>query len=302
MVGIQVLEKIPYTNQSYPQQITSSEIALMWINGMIWKIKNPNIPLFLYTDLETLETLEKYNITDCWNKIDTNLLKEDIGINKSIFWSNSKFRVYKEMVEPFIFIDCDILIWDDITKWNIFNYDLVTSYKEELSLSCYTDPNEMISEYPIDYKSEWKNMPLNASFVYFNNDNLREKYVNIGIDWMKGCSTNEKNLNKFSVYFIEQRFLSELAIDNNINQTTLLSNSNTIEGWNQSNNIEGLWSFSESYNHIYHLGHDKVFLRKGTETYNQEYIDFFIKYITENCKERGFENLIPRFLEIINLF
>lgn len=302
MIGIQVLEKIPYTNKSYPQQITSSEIALMWINGMIWKIKNPTIPLVLYTDLETLETLEKYNITDCWDKVDTDLLKEDIGINKSIFWSNSKFRVYKEMVEPFIFIDCDILIWDDISKWNIFNYDLVTSYKEELSLSCYTDPNEMISEYPIDYKSEWNSMPLNASFVYFNNDNLKEKYVNIGIDWMKGCSINEKNMNKFSVYFIEQRFLSELAIDNNINQTTLLSNFNTIEGWNQSNNIGGLWSWLESYNHIYHIGYDKVFLRKETETYNQEYLDFFIKYITENCKERGFENLIPRFLKIINLF
>jgi hypothetical protein len=63
MLGIQVLEKIPYTNQSYPQGITSGEIALMWINGMIWKIKNPNIPLVLYTDIETLELLKSYNIT-----------------------------------------------------------------------------------------------------------------------------------------------------------------------------------------------------------------------------------------------
>mgnify|MGYP000992128966 CR=1 FL=1 len=94
MLGIQVLEKIPYTEQSYPQGITSGEIALMWINGMIWKIKNPNIPLVLYTDIETLELLKSYNITDSWDRIDTDLLKEDIGINKSIFWSNSKLLIF----------------------------------------------------------------------------------------------------------------------------------------------------------------------------------------------------------------
>jgi len=302
MLGIQVLEKIPYTEQSYPQGITSGEIALMWINGMIWKIKNPNIPLVLYTDVETLELLKSYNITDSWDRIDTNLLKDNIDINKSIFWSNSKFRAYKELNEPFVFIDCDILIWDDISEWNIFNYDLVTSYKEELTLDCYTDPNIMISEYPLNYNSSWENMPLNASFVYLNNTELKKKYVDIGIDWMIGCSLNEKNLNKFSVYFIEQRFLSELAIDLDVNQKTLLSDFNTGKGWNHSNNIEGLWSWKESYNHVYHLGYDKVFLRKGTKTYNEKYQEFFIKYITENCEKRGFEKLIPKFLELVFLF
>jgi hypothetical protein len=70
MIGVQVLEKIPYTEQTYPQGITSGEIALMWINGMIWKVKNPNIPLVLYTDIETLELLKSYNITDSWDRID----------------------------------------------------------------------------------------------------------------------------------------------------------------------------------------------------------------------------------------
>lgn len=301
MIGVQVLEKIPYTEQTYPQGITSGEISLMWINGMIWKIKNPKIPLVLYTDIETLELLKSYNITDSWDRIDTDLLKEDIGINKSIFWSNSKFRVYRELNEPFVFIDCDILVWDDISEWNIFDYELVTSYKEELTLDCYTDPNIMISEYDIDYNSKWENMPLNASFVYINNNELKKKYVDIGIDWMIGCSVNKKNLNKFGVYFIEQRFLAEVAIDLNINQKTLLRDFNTIKGWNQSN-IDGLWSWSESYKHIYHMGYDKIFLRKGTKTYNEDYLNFFIKYITENCKERGFENLIPKFLELVFLF
>ena len=59
MIGVQVLEKIPYTEQTYPQRITSGEIALMWINGMIWKVKNPNIPLVLYTDIETLELMKQ---------------------------------------------------------------------------------------------------------------------------------------------------------------------------------------------------------------------------------------------------
>jgi hypothetical protein len=301
MLGIQVLEKIPYTNQSYPQQITSGEIALMWINGMIWKIKNPNIPLVLYTDIETLEILKKYNIIESWDRIDTDLLKNNIGINKSIFWSNSKFRVYKELNEPFVFIDCDILIWDDISEWNIFNYDLVTSYKEELTLDCYINPNNILSEYDIDYSSDWKNMPLNASFVYLNNSQLKKKYVDIGIDWMIGCSLNEKNLNKFSVYFIEQRFLAELAIDINANQKTLLSDFNTGKGW-QKGELDGLWNWKDSYNHIYHIGYDKVFLRKETETYNEEYVKFFTKYITENCEKRGFGNLIPKFLELNSLF
>ena len=108
MIGVQVLEKIPYTEQTYPQGITSAEISLMWINGMIWKIKNPNIPLVLYTDVETLELLKSYNITDSWDRIDTDLLKEDIGINKSIFWSNSKFRVYRELNEPFVLANVQV--------------------------------------------------------------------------------------------------------------------------------------------------------------------------------------------------
>jgi hypothetical protein len=302
MLAVQVLEKIPYTEKSYPQGFTSGEIALMWINGMIWKIKNPNIPLVLYTDIETLELLKSYNITDSWDRIETDLLENNIGINKSIFWSNSKFRVYKELTSPFLFIDCDILIWDDISEWDIFEYELVTSYKEELTIDCYIDPNIMTSEYQIGYSSDWKNMALNASFVYINNKEFKKNYVNIAIDWMIGCSINEKNLNKYSVYFIEQRFLSELAIDSNINQKTLLSNFNTGKGWNYSDTLDGLWTWKDSYKHIYHIGYDKIYLRKGTKTYNEDYLNFFINYITKNCKERGFESLIPRFLELTNLF
>jgi len=301
MIGIQVLESVPYTKDSYPQQLTSYELALMWLNANIWKIKNPNTPLIFYTDDKILELLNKYNISDSWSEINTDLLKSDIGINKSIFWSNSKLRVYKELNNPFLFIDCDILIWDSISDWNIFNYDLVTSYKEDLSLSCYTDSDIIISDYEINYDSNWKNMPLNASLVYLNNKDLKDKYTNIGINWMKKCSVENKNLNKYSVYFIEQRFLAELAIDMNVNQKTLLSTFNTGKGWNKSEEVDGLWNWQNSYNHIYHIGYDKVFLRKNTDTYNEKYVKWFLNYIIENCKKRGFENLIPRFLELTSL-
>lgn len=301
MIGIQVLESIPQTKESYPQGLTSYEIALMWLNGNIWKVRNPNIPLILYTDSESLSLFEKYNILDTWSDINTDILKEDIGINKSIFWSNSKLRVYKELNNPFLFIDCDILIWDDISDWKILDYDLVTSYKEDLSLSCYTDSNDIISEYEIDYDSDWKNMPLNASLVYLNNKDLKDKYTNIGLDWMKKCSIENKNLNKYSVYFIEQRFLAELAINMNVNQKTLLNTFNTGKGWNKSEEIDGLWNWEDSYNHIYHIGYDKVFLRKESHTYKEEYVKWFLNYIIENCKRKGFENLIPRFLELASL-
>ena len=146
MIGIQVLESIPQIEGYYAQGLTSYEIALMWLNGNIWKIKNPNIPLVLYTDKESLSLFEKYNILDTWSNINTDILDNNIGINKSIFWSNSKLRVYKELEIPFLFIDCDILVWDSISDWQIFDYDLVTSYKEDLSLSCYTEKSIILSD------------------------------------------------------------------------------------------------------------------------------------------------------------
>src|ERR1035437_9493810 len=107
MTAIQVLEQLPYSDESYPQELTSSEIAMMWLNGMVWKIKNPDIPLVLYTDIATYDLLQDYDILEAWSSVDINLLTQNISINKSVFWANSKFRVYQSLKEqPFIFFDC----------------------------------------------------------------------------------------------------------------------------------------------------------------------------------------------------
>lgn len=302
MLAIQVLEKIPFTETSYPQKMTSYELALMWLNGQIWKIKNSEIPLKLYTDSETFEFLSNFDVINCWNSIDTELLSKDIGIDKSTFWSNSKIRVYDDINQPFIFYDCDLLIWDEIKKWEIFEYELITSYKEDLSLNCYSNPDQILSEFPIKFTSDWKNMPLNASFIYFNNEKLKQKYVDIALDWMKGCSINKKNLNKFSVFFIEQRLLAELSISEKVKQKTLLNSYNTDKGWDKINLVDGLWSPEDSYNHVFHLGYEKLCLRKNTEHYNDKYVDFFINYIKQNCKEKGLEHLVPKFLELTLLY
>ncbi len=302
MLAVQVLEKTPFTDSSYPQEMTSGELALLWLNGQIWKIKNPEIPLILYTDPQTFDFLSKFDILDSWHSINTELLSEDIGIDKSTFWSNSKLRVYNDINQPFLFYDCDLLIWDDIKKWEIFDYDLITSYKEDLSLNCYLEPEKILSEFPINLISDWKNMPLNASFVYLNNENLKKRYVDISLDWMKGCSENKKNLNKFSVFFIEQRLLAELADSENIKQKTLLKNYNTDKGWNKIELVDGLWTAEDSYNHVFHMGYEKICLRKNTEHYNEKYLDFFVNYIKKNCKEKGLEHLIPKFLELAFLY
>jgi len=302
MISVQVLESIPYNSNSYPQKMTSHELALLWLNGQIWKIKNPEIPLVLFTDSDYLNFFESYNILDTWSSINTDILNKDIDIEKTIFWSNSKFRVYKEINEPLLFMDCDLLVWGSINDWNILNYDLVTSYREELTLSCYLNPETFISEYPVNLISNWYEMPLNASLIYFGNQQIKNRYTKIALEWMKGCSINNKNLNKYSVYFIEQRLLAEIAKLEKANQITLLKNYNTDKGWNNTNLVDGLWSWEESFNHVFHIGYDKVCLRKGTKTYNDEYIKFFIDYIEKNCIEKGFEHLLPRFLELAFLY
>jgi len=134
----------------------------------------------LYTDTIGFEFYKKLNLLDLWDEIDVDTLNtfdnENNDIKAGKFWTTGKSIVIGKQKEPFIFLDNDLIIRDELPNW-IYDYDLVHTHWEIQRGEFFVSNQQIDSIGGIEDFAQNMLMP-NTSFLYINNNKLCEDYLN----------------------------------------------------------------------------------------------------------------------------
>jgi hypothetical protein len=137
----------------------------------------------LYTDTTGYNFYKKENLLSLFDEIDINTLdefNESHNFNAGKFWTTGKSIAIAKEQGPFIFIDMDFIIKNEIPKW-IYDYDLVHTHWE-IQRGDFFVSRGMLLEMDIDIPLQmfYQNMLMpNTSFLYINNPELQSLYLNL---------------------------------------------------------------------------------------------------------------------------
>lgn len=190
------------------------DLLIQLASILFWK-KNYG-PIKLYCNQKFLETLQKYNLDQHYDEINTTLL-ENIPYKPYLpkYWSFCKLHAIKHISnidEEFVILDTDLFIMKDLGI--DFNYDLILYhpeiFKENQEQKTYMPPETFLPQEEIN-QYNWDVLPTNAAFLYINN----KEFVNRWYEWVLRVIESNKDKPKLDysadTVFIEQRLLPTLA-------------------------------------------------------------------------------------------
>lgn len=140
-------------------------------------------PVKLFTDDCGYEYYKKINIIDLFDEVDVSLLNKvsnNENINPAQFWTSGKIISICKEKPPFIFMDLDLIIKDNIPDW-FSNYDVVHTHWEICRGPLYIDRSQL-TDFNIEMPEfQQKMMIPNTSFLYVNNQKVLDKYLELHI-------------------------------------------------------------------------------------------------------------------------
>ncbi len=141
----------------------------------------------LYTDKIGLDFYTKKGMIDLWDEVDIETLEkfneENPDINPGRFWTSGKSIVIGKEPVPFIFLDLDFIVRSDLPKW-IYDYDLVHTQWEIQRGEFFVFEWQLDKIGGIEDFVQNMMMP-NTSFLYINNEDLRNDYLKKHLDIIK---------------------------------------------------------------------------------------------------------------------
>jgi hypothetical protein len=171
------------SNISSDEYFLPDHEIVMQVAAIVSAKKFGKCPVKLYTDDCGYEYYKKIGIIDLFDEVDTDLLNKisnNKNINASQFWTSGKIISICKEKPPFIFMDLDLIIKDDIPEW-FSKYDVVHTHWEICRGPLYVDGSQFESfgiEMP---EINPKMMIPNTSFLYVNNQDLLNKYLEMHI-------------------------------------------------------------------------------------------------------------------------
>lgn len=138
----------------------------------------------LYTDNVGYEFYKEKGMLLLWDEIDTETLetfnKEHPNVNPGRFWTTGKSIVMGKEPVPYLFLDLDFIVRDKIPSW-VWNYDVVHTQWEiqRGEFFVFEYQLEKIGGIP-DFVQNM--MMPNTSFVFMNNEKLRDEYYKKHLD------------------------------------------------------------------------------------------------------------------------
>lgn len=138
----------------------------------------------LYTDNIGFEFYKKKGMLELWDEIDTETLenfnREFPNVNPGRFWTTGKSIVMGKEPVPYLFLDLDFIVRDNLPSW-VWNYDVVHTQWEiqRGEFFVFEHQLEQIGGIP-DFVQNM--MMPNTSFVFMNNEKLRDEYYKKHID------------------------------------------------------------------------------------------------------------------------
>jgi len=131
----------------------------------------------LYTDSLGYEVFKKYNLLECYDEINVDLLNEftdNHTFDAGTYWTSGKTYVICNQKEPFIFLDLDFILLEKVDYGLLKNYDLIHNQWELSRNELYVSNNKFKQlDLPYYYPN---NLYPNTSFLYVNNITLLKEY------------------------------------------------------------------------------------------------------------------------------
>jgi hypothetical protein len=138
----------------------------------------------LYTDNIGYAYYKKMGMIKFWDEIDTETLEnfntEYSNISPGRFWTTGKSIVMGKEPIPYVFVDLDFIIRSPLPKW-LFNYDLVHTQWEIQRGEFFVFEHQVNEIGGIEDFVQNMMVP-NTSFVFMNNEELRDLYYKKHID------------------------------------------------------------------------------------------------------------------------
>lgn len=186
----------------------------------------------------------------------------DDNINPK-FWVWSKIKTQSMINEPFIHIDGDVFLFNDVLKGKLDkdNYLAVVQSLESIDTFdkehfYYTYNYDYIKNLKITNKYDLNKYNLsgyNCGVVGFNDLNLRDKYVELVKEMLIEITKNVDSYNfekKYSqlLILVEQAMLHYILTENNVTPFEIIPRNLHVRDWNSYSNGIGychMWTYSK---------------------------------------------------------
>lgn len=218
MKGIHINWTKPYLVKhrqlEYKQQ--QYELLVQLLSVLYWKKFYGEIKL--YTDKAGYEYYKrcKFPILDLYDVVEVITLNNlHTMIDPKVFWAGGKIASIQKETTPFVMLDLDLFLTDNITG-EFEGYDLVFSHYETLNNPVYPNPKDITNNGLYNLPNyNWNIMPGNVCVTYFGDDNFKDKYTEESLRYMTsfGADGPVNTLDKHNarMVFAEQRLLTCIA-------------------------------------------------------------------------------------------
>ena len=227
--GFELLKNI----KSDTYDVPDSQILFTLLSISYWKRYNG--PIKLYTDSIGAAFYQRFGILDLYDEVDIKFLNNysKSNVDPAYFWTSGKIKCLAHQTEPFVFLDNDMIIKQEIPDWARTG-DLTIAHWEIGRGYYYFDKDKWereITHMPWIENYNADDWSPNTSFLLFNNLELLEKYHK----WHKKLvTTNADNIPEWYWLLTDQGILGHLIRENDYNVNTLtqrisLSHHNMID-------------------------------------------------------------------------
>jgi len=229
----------------------------------------PEFKRIFFVDNFTKEYYNQFGVLELFDEVNDTLLNEPIEIDKDIFWAASKILAQRITPGPTITFDLDFRIYDDISKLGAFDGDVGCLWLEEIDNEFYGKPENLLRYPNLKWDFNWTNNALNVSFLYLKNEDFKNKYCDLALEFMKSSYGKiPKNLdrlqnNKF-ILFIEQYMVYQLSFKHQQKVKLLIDDFFPIKDSIVSGCGVNMTTCGE---YFYHFGGHKKFIESDNQFY-----------------------------------
>jgi hypothetical protein len=202
------------------------------LSALTWRKYNGEIDLIC--DRASALYYESLGIERVWNAVKP-IISDDLeGINPLMFWAAGKLLALRETPSPVVMLDTDFIVWKALA----FGDTPIAAHREDLHPDVYPDVSyfQMKAGYTFNEAFDYTQLPLNTAFLYLPDEDFKQFYVSMAIEFMKSAQDCGDNL--CCMVYAEQRLLALCAEYLKMPVETLLDKDKLFA---PQNNFTHLW-------------------------------------------------------------
>lgn len=273
---------------------TKGELMCTVSNLAFIKHYYPDFHTILFVDSFTKSYYESFGITELFDEINDTLLEQHVDIDKTIFWAAGKLMAQRITTGPTLTMDLDFWVHSDISMFGIFDSDISCLWVEEINEKYYHRHELALKDSKLDLKYDWDKHALNVSFLFLKDNDFKNIYCDLAIQYMKsmyGKISNDLIFDEKTKYilFAEQYLLNQIAKKNNKKVKVLVDDFYDITHLDYVESI-GV-NMKNCPNYIYHMGNHKEEYRKKNN-FASEGVDRFFRKTKEIITDKRFIKVI----------